>query len=133
MHLMRWAAVSMLGAMALAGCREEVPPPAGPYVPPPGVSPEVRERMQQLDPDMMFGSVVAVLAADQFAAVADIAVDQCKPGDTITFYAGNQVINKGEIQRIVNGVLHVRYKTPETGERAPEVGDVAVKFRSVKK
>ena len=129
MHLMRWAAMSMLGAMALAGCTKKEPPPAGPFVPPPGISQETRERMQKLHPDILFGSVAAVLPADQLAAVTGIPADQCKPADPIMFYAGDQIINKGRIERIVNGALHVRFEAPTVGERAPEVGDVAVKFK----
>ncbi|MFI5380188.1 MAG: hypothetical protein ACHRHE_12895 [Tepidisphaerales bacterium] len=133
MHMMRWAAVSMLGAMTLAGCTKKVEPPAAPFVPPPGISQEVRERMLKLNPNVMFGSVVAVRASDQLVAVADLPVDQCRPADPIIFYAGDRAIDVGTIERIVNGVLHVRYKAPEVGERAPEIGDVAVKFKAAGK
>ncbi|MGA2498495.1 MAG: hypothetical protein ABSH20_12175 [Tepidisphaeraceae bacterium] len=129
MRAMRWAAVSLLGAMAVTGCTKKVEPPAGPVIPPPGMSQEIRERIQQLHPDVLFGSVAAVHPEDQLVAVSGIPADQCKPADPIMFYAGDQIINKGRIERIVNGALHIRYETPTVGERAPEVGDVAVKIK----
>ena len=132
MHVMRWAAVTMLGTMALAGCTKKVEPPPGPYVPPPGITQDTRERMLKQNPDVVFGSVVAVRTEDQLAAVADIPVDQFKSGDTVAFYAGDQVVNVGQVLRAVNGNLHVRYNAPGVGQRAPQVGDFAVMFKPLK-
>ncbi len=132
MRLMRWAAMSMLGAVTLAGCTKQAEPPAGPFVPPPGVSQDVRERMLKLHPDVLFGSVAAVRPQDRLAAVTGIPVDQCRPADTVVFYAGDQIVDAGEIERIVNGNLHIKYNTPGAGERAPQVGDVAVTFKPAK-
>ncbi len=130
MRSLRWAAVSLLGMTALSACTQKVEPPKPPYVPPPGVTEDVRQRMQRLNPDILFGSVVAARPQDQLVAVADLPL---KVADTVVFYAGDRVINVGEIQRIVGNTVHVKFKAPVEGERAPEVGDLAVKFKAASK
>ena len=119
----RWA-VSLLGALAITGCVRTPPPAPAPYIPPPGISDDVRQRMQKQNPDVQFGSVVAVRAEDDLAAVSGVTA---APDDAVSFYAGDEPIAVGSVVRVVNNNVQVRYR-PEPGGRAPQVGDVVVKL-----
>src|SRR5262249_30230889 len=94
---------------------------------------EIRQELKAKDPSAIVGVVIAVLPENEgrFAAVGDVPVDEFRIGDAITFIDSNMArVNHGIVRRIADGALHVEYEKPMKTERAPQLGDLAVRFKS---
>lgn len=86
----------------------------------------IRAMYQEINPDTRVGYIDADLPGEQLVSVADIPVEDFRVGDAITFIdAQQQVIATGRVANIVGERVHAKYTV---GERAPGVGDLAVKF-----
>lgn len=125
-------AVLMLAAMAagtLIGCgprKDEAEPPPPPVV---AVPEETRAALQRQAPDALIGRVIAARPQDQLVAVGEVAPDQFKEGDIVTFYGGrDQVIGTGSVVAKTADAIHIRYQPPKPGQRAPTTGDLAIRF-----
>ncbi len=87
---------------------------------------ELRAAYQAVNPNTRVGYVNAELPGAQLVSVTDVPVEDFHPGDAITFInAQQQTIATGRVVNVVDNAVHVKY-TP--GERAPTVGDIAIKF-----
>jgi hypothetical protein len=127
MSASRWVA-GLLFLTVLGGCGGRQAPPVStePPLPGPGADPAVLQRMVQMNPDMTVGTVVAVRPQDRLVSVEGIGSARAAVKDTVVFYAGDQVVNTGEVVAIVNEHVHVLYAEPGSGRRAPVVSDVAI-------
>ncbi len=87
---------------------------------------EVRGLYQQVNPNTRVGYVNAILADDELASVVDVPVADFKTGDAVTFVDINQSpIANGRVVNVLPDAIHVHYIAVE---RAPKIGDIAVKF-----
>src|SRR4051794_6010205 len=114
----------------LGGCRSANEAASGKPAPPPSQqqASEIRQQLMAEDPNALVGEVVEVLPESQMAAVGDVDVNRFKVHDTLVFIdAAKQPQSTGEVLRIVNGQLHVRYEPLHKGKRAPRNGDLAVR------
>lgn len=121
------AAVLSLGL--IAGCRQNHKKPDEAVAPPaaPDQVASLRESIQKARPGSLVGIVIDTLpdTARPYTAVGDIAVQDAKVGQTVTFVDSNgQPFNAGTVQLIVGDQLHIRYDP--AGKRAPQKGDLAV-------
>ncbi len=130
MPMARLAAALIVTTMLLAGCRSEAPqqtvvvPPA-----PTPVSAELRQRLATRAPDAVIGRVIAVLPDNRLAAVGDVPVTSFKREDVVTFIGSEDVtLVSGTVVEVLADAVHIRYELPADGQRAPAVGDLAVKF-----
>lgn len=121
---------SAMGILSLAGCgprEDEVNAAAPPAV---AVSEEVRAELQRKAPDALIGRVIGARPQDQLVAVGEVAVDQFREGDVVSFYGGrDQILGTGVVVAKKPDSLHVRYQPPKAGQRAPTKGDLAIRFR----
>ena len=77
---------------------------------------------------MLIGQVVDVVPESQMAAVGNVDANRFKVHDALVFIdAAKQPQSTGEVLRIENGQLLVRYEPLEKGNRAPRLGDLAVR------
>jgi hypothetical protein len=123
--------VPLLGLGVFAGCQSQPKP----VEQPPAVASAdkysaLRQSIQAAQPGSLVGRVLTTSTTyGPYAAVEDIAVQNVKVGDTITFLdADAKPVNAGEVRAIVGDQLHVRYDP--AGKRAVQTGDIAVWFKS---
>lgn len=87
---------------------------------------EIRATYQQVNPDTRVGYVNALLPDSSLASVTDIPIEDFATGDAVTFIdQQEQVVANGRVVNIVSGDAHVKF---EPTKRAPQIGDLAVKF-----
>lgn len=125
-----WMLVLSAGISAAlsTGCAR-TPRPAGPA---PAAGPdrvqEMRDRFARVNPNVRVGAITGVLADERLAAVGDVNVADFQVGQSLTLIDSNaQTLTIGQIVRITDDSLHVRYRQPATGQREPQVGDMAVR------
>ncbi len=128
MNVRALSALLMILAVA-AGCQNQ-PKPAEQESMTPAVDTarvaEVRQMYQQVNANTRVGYINAVLADDQLVSVVDVPTADFKIGDTVTFVDVDQnPIASGRVVNVLPDAVHVRYAATE---RAPRVGDLAVKF-----
>jgi len=134
MHLakVRLIVVAVM-AMWLWGC--QTPPGAPPAPSPPtGATPEqvqsIRESLRAADPQVQVGVVADVLPMENLAAIQEVEVSLFKAGDIVCFMDGTKApLVCGQVVRVTDTQVHVKYETPPSDRRAPMKGDVAVAFR----
>ncbi len=87
---------------------------------------QIRALYQEVNPDTRVGYINADLPGEQLVSVTDVPVEDFRVGDAITFIdTAQQVIATGRVANVVGQNVHVKY---DAAERAPRVGDLAVKF-----
>ncbi len=122
---------ALLTVLALiAGCQSSTQQADSDTVPPPSVNvervAEVRALYQQVNPNTRVGYVNAMLPSDELVSVVDVPTEDFRNGDAITFVDLQQnPIASGRVVNVLPDAVHVRYTATE---RAPVVGDIAVKF-----
>src|SRR3954469_13368256 len=117
----------------VGGCRSQDPNAASSSSSPPAPAPsaehaaEIRQQLLQENPNALVGDVVEVLPEANLAAVGNLDVARLQVGQVLVFVdREKQPIGAGEIVRIVDNQVHVRYE-PVQGKRGPQTGDVAVR------
>lgn len=127
----RIAALVVVMCCVLAGCRAEKqdqPQTAAP------ASEDrvrmIRQNYQSIDPAARVGLVIAVRPEYRLAAVSDVAVEDFSVGDVVVFVDANEepLVN-GTVVAKTEDAIHVKYNEPKSGGRAPNVGDLAVRFQ----
>jgi hypothetical protein len=124
------AVVGFVVVACLAGCRSTNEAPSEKPAPAPSQqqASEIRQQLMAEDPNLLIGEVVDVLPESQVAAVGAVDVNRFKVYDTLVFIdSAKQPQSTGEVQRIANGQLIVRYEPLQKGNRAPRMGDLAVR------
>ena len=115
-------------AMLLAGCENKAREgaPASPQV----VN-AIRRQITATNPDALVGVVIAIEPKGRpFAAVSDVPVEQFHEGDPMTFIdSNNNQLSHGIVRRIVGNNVHVQWYPLRKDQRAPRVGDLAVRYR----
>jgi hypothetical protein len=118
----------MLGGV-LGGC--QTPPKPAPT--PPTTEETVRLMRQYFtaaDPKAIVGLVTAVLPDEMYAAVGDVDLKDFTEGEAITFIDTNKkFLTNGIVKKVTASALHVQYEAPGPGSRAPQLGDLAVRFK----
>lgn len=122
----RWAGVILITCLGLAACQPKktsVTRPPQPPAPKPATA-QTLAALKASDPNALIGRVVYVLPDERLASVRDIPVQQFKEGDIVSFMGNEGYLTSGQVVRIVDGSLHVKWFTPPPGGRAPIVGDL---------
>jgi hypothetical protein len=89
---------------------------------------QIRDEFLKVNPNARVGLVTAVLPSSNLAAVGDVAVDDFKVGDFITFEDSQlNVLTSGVVESTDKDVLTVHYNNPDAAGRIPSVGDLAVR------
>ncbi len=112
---------------AVAGCQNK-PEPAEETLPPVAEidAAAVRERFMRANPDNRVGVIAAVREQSNLAAVGDIPLQDFGMGDVLVFVdSREQPFNSGTVVNATANALHVRY---EPNQRAPRVGELAVRL-----
>lgn len=87
---------------------------------------QIRANYQSVNPDTRVGYINAVLPESNLVSVTDVPVADFANGDAVTFIdQKEQVIANGRVVNIVGNDVHVKF---EPTVRAPQLGDLAVKF-----
>jgi hypothetical protein len=128
----RWVPSSLccgaIAAMLLLGCENKAREgtPASPQV-----VVAIRKEITASNPDALVGVVIAVEPKGRpFAAVSDVPAEQFREGDPMTFIdSNNNQLTHGIVRRIVGNMVHVQWYPPLKDQRAPRVGDLAVRYR----
>lgn len=128
----RWVAPLLCGlltAMPLTGCQNK-PREGAPASP--QVVRAIRQQINATNPDAIVGVVIAIEPKGRpFAAVGDVPAEQFHAGDPMTFIdSNNNQLTHGIVRRIVGNTVHVQWYPPPTDQRAPRVGDLAVRYRA---
>ena len=90
----------------------------------------IRQSFTASDPTAIVGLVIAVLPDQMYAAVGDINVKDFNEGDAVSFVDTNKkFLVNGVVKKITADALDIQYVTPGPGARAPQVGDLAVRFK----
>ncbi|HLL87736.1 MAG TPA: hypothetical protein VK324_00375 [Tepidisphaeraceae bacterium] len=130
----RWLAslaVTGLGVLWGVGCAPKPEPDPGPPPPPPEATyRQIRTDLQQV-PGTLVGRVTAARPDVELVSVADLPVSQLRPGDVVSFIdEARRPIAAGSVADVVGDRVHVKYGfTNLPGQRAPRVGDIAVRMR----
>ena len=123
---------ALLLALSLAGCRHHKKV-EGPVAPRPATEDQVtriRETYQRIYPDSRVGVVTAVRPQDNLVKVSEVDPKDFRINDIVAFMNSNQdPLTTGVVIHLTPDGLHVRYDPPRAGRRAPENGDLAVRFR----
>ena len=129
MKVHHWLAI--LVTLGMLGCQTAAPTTR------PAPSAATNEQIQSIrasykaqNPNLEVGVVDDVLASENLAAISDLPVQSCKTGDTVCFIdsATNPLVC-GQIVRITDTQVHVKYENPSGDRRAPMKGDLAVVYR----
>ena len=124
MKLHHWTAILL--TLWMLGCQAPAPAPATQPAPVAAATTDDLERIRasykSQNPGVDVGVVDDVLPAENLAQVNEVNVADFKEGDTVCFIdsATNPLVC-GQIQRITDGHLHVKYEAP-TGDRRADEG-----------
>ena len=131
MHLMRLGSVMVLLTI-LVGCQSNAPrEQQAPVAPPatPDTLAGVRLMFHATHPNAMIGMVLSVRTEDKLAAVGDLPLDKFRNGQAVVFIDSNaNPIADGTVVNITGGVLVASYSITQSNQRAPQAGDLMVRF-----
>ena len=119
----------VLVLFAIVGCAQDKNDvPASPQV-----LAAIRKQVTATNPQAIVAAVTAVEPGGRpFAAVGDVPTAQIHEGEPITFMDSNQnMLTHGIVRRILPNAVHVQWYPPSGGQRAPRVGDVAIRYRPI--
>lgn len=117
--------LSIIGCQAPAPTTQPAPTVAGPEE-----IERIRASYKAQNPHVDVGVVQDVLPAENLAAVGDVNVANYKNGDVVCFIdATTAPLVCGQVVRVTENQVHVKYEDPVTGKRAPMRGDLGVAFR----
>jgi len=119
----------VLVLFAIVGCAQDKNDvPASPQV-----LAAIRKQVTATNPQAIVAAVTAVEPGGRpFAAVGDVPTAQIHEGEPITFMDSNQnMLTHGIVRRILPNAVHVQWYPPTGGQRAPRVGDVAIRYRPI--
>jgi hypothetical protein len=128
MKLQPW--IALVFTLSLVGCQAPAPTtqPA-PTIATADQLERIRATYKQQNPKVDVGVVQDVLPDKSLAAVGDVDVTTFKNGDIVCFVDVNiQPLCCGQVVRITEHQVHVKYEAPGDGHRAPMQGDIAVAF-----
>ena len=124
----RTVTLCLLGAFLLSGCTREKPQAAKPTPTP--ISDDAVAAYQKKHPDALIGRVVAVRPEDRLVAAGDVPVADFKPGDAVVILGSTQEqIGTGDVVSTGKSWIHVHYGETPAGGRAPQLGDLVVRFK----
>jgi hypothetical protein len=116
-----------IAAATLVGCQARPQAPAAAAPVSAQQLQDLRTAFTQADANARLGSVDAVLESSAYLTVGQIDPADFPVGTAVAIIDANrQVIANGEVVRTFDQTVHVRYE--KAGARAPQVGDVAVRF-----
>lgn len=119
---------TLLLAALLLGCQNK--PPVAPPVSRDAIR-TIRESYQRLDPTARLGAVVAVDEPTRLVAVGDVTPSDFTIGDVVNFMDSKEsLIGVGRVLAITTTAVHVKYEQPGPKQRAPRVGDLALRVRT---
>jgi hypothetical protein len=122
-------AAALAVASLVAGCQRKAEPTAAPPTST-TISAEQREALAKKAPNAIIGTVTHAMPESRMVRVGDVDVSQFKRNDTVVFSAANDdLIAAGWVVEVKDDSVHVQYAEPRAGQRAPLVGDLALKFR----
>lgn len=125
-----WAGLVVAGALSLAvvGCQKKAEQTAVPATP--DALEMIRQQIKATNPNAFVGQVVATLPDGKFAAVGDVPVAEFREGEVISFIdVSKRPLAHGVVRAIGPDTLHVEIEQVEPGGRAPQVGDIAYRFK----
>jgi hypothetical protein len=129
MKLHHWTTILL--TVCVFGCQAPAPTPQ----PAPAVATmddlaRIRASYKSQNPNVDVGMVDDVLTEKNLAQVNEVNAADFKEGDTVCFIdvATNPIVC-GQVVRIVDGHLDVKYEVPSGDHRAPMKGDLAVAFK----
>lgn len=118
-----------LAVATSAGCQKKASDPAGPPPTSTPLSAEQREAFARKAPGAILGTVTHAMPESRLVRVGEVDTAQFQRNETVTFLSGNdQVVTPGWVVEVQADSVHVQYADPGDGQRAPLVGDTAVKF-----
>ncbi|HEV8379930.1 MAG TPA: hypothetical protein VGP99_13850 [Tepidisphaeraceae bacterium] len=128
MNRLRTVGLCLLAALFLTGCTREKPQET--KAPPAPIGDEVIAAYRKKHPDALIGRVVAVRPEDRLLAAGDLPVADFKPGDAVVILGSNQEqIATGDVVSTGKNWIHVHYGESTAGQRAPNLGDLVVRFK----
>src|SRR3954468_14743478 len=129
MKLQHWMAVLL--TLWILGC--QTPPPATQPAPREASLEDIqriRAAYKAQDPAVDVGVVDDVLAAENLASVSEVNVANFKNGDIVCFVDGTtSPLVCGQVVRVTETQVHVKYENPAPDRRAPMKGDLAVAYK----
>lgn len=138
MHVLRLAGILVLGLVLAIGCRpkrQPAPPAPSPLEMARTRAEALRESYRAIDPKARVGMVISTRADFSLAAVGDVPISDFRVGDAISFIgsgeqANAQAMAHGTVTQIdtAANLLIVRYEIAPSNGRAPQAGDLAVRF-----
>ena len=128
MRWLRTVGLCLLGIVLLDGCTREKPPELKPQ--PAAMSDDALASYRKKHPEALIGRVVAIRPEDHLLAAGDVPVADFKQGDAVVILGSSeQEIATGDVVSTGKSWLHVHYNDPPTGQRAPQPGDIVVRFK----
>ncbi len=81
-------------------------------------------------PEALIGRVVAIRPEDRLLAAGELPVADFKRGEAVVILGSSQEqIATGDVVSMGNNWIHVHYSEAATGQRAPQLGDLVVRFK----
>ena len=128
MNCSRTVALCLLGAL-FGGCTQKSEPAPKPA--PASISDDVVAAYRKKHPEALIGRVVAIRPEDRLLAAGDIPVADFKRGDAVVILGSDQEqIATGDVVSMGNNWIHVQYGASASGQRAPKLGDLVVRFKN---
>ena len=129
MRCSRTVGLCLLGVVLLSGCTpQKAQEPKAPNAP---ITDEAVAAYKKKHPEALIGRVVAVRPEDRLLAAGDVPVADFKPGDAVVILGSAQEqIATGDVVSMGKNWIHVHYGEAAVGQRAPQVGDLVVRFKN---
>jgi hypothetical protein len=126
---MRHVALAAIVAMSLFGCQRKAEEPKVEAPTPTTLTEESRQNLAKV---AFLAKVTHVQPDNRLARIVPDGADlkEFKPADTVLFVAGGgQTVAAAEVVEVKGEGVFVQYAPPGQNERAPVVGDTAIKFK----
>ena len=128
MNWLRTVGLCLLGAVLFSGCTRQKPQEPTPQ--PAMMSDDAVAAYRKKHPEALIGRVVAIRAQDHLLAAGDVPVADFKQGDAVVILGSSeQQITTGDVVSMGKSWIHVHYNDSAAGGRAPELGDLVVRFK----
>jgi len=129
MRWLRTVGLCLLEVVLLTGCtHQKTQEPKAQAAP---IGDDAVAAYRRKHPEAMIGRVVAVRPEDRLLAAGDLPIADFKRGDAVVILGSSQEqIATGDVVSMGKNWIHVHYGEAATGQRAPQLGDLVVRFKN---
>ena len=116
--------------VCIGGC-QSTSAPGKAFPPTPEQVAAIRAELQSTTPAAVLGVVSEALPDERYVAVKGLpSTESFRAGQFVSFTDSHlNAFAFGQVRRVLPDAIHVQYQDPGSNGRAPQVGDIMIRFK----